>query len=100
MDSDSEKFIRGWSPTPLNEVTGQNKPSHGHTNPSFTVSSVTTGKEQGNIDPRNENFKKILTMRKLAMQRLDKVHKNGVLTHNWLLKDTQTFATGKKYFLK
>ena len=72
MDNDSEKSTAGWNPTPL--YAGQIKPLHRHTSPSFTESSVKTGKEQGNVDLRNEKMEKILTMRKLAMRRLAKRH--------------------------
>ena len=66
--------------------------------------SVTTGKERGNIYPRNEN--NIFTKRKLAMRRLAKRHKTGVSTHTGVRTSASStfeqvrppFATGKKYF--
>ena len=66
--------------------------------------SVTTGKERGNIYPGNEN--NIFTMRKLAMRRLAKRHKTGVLTRTGVRPSASStfervrppFATGKKYF--
>ena len=66
--------------------------------------SVTTGKERGNIYPRNEN--NIFTMRKLAMRRLAKRHKTGVSTHTGGRPSASAtfervrppFASGKKYF--
>ena len=61
--------------------------------------SVTTGKEQGNIYPRNEN--NIFTMRKLAMGRsVSKRHKTGVRpsASSTFERVRPPFATGKKYF--
>ena len=67
--------------------------------------SVTTGKERGNISPRNEN--KIFTMRTLVMRRsVSKRHKTGVSTHTEVRPSASStfervrppFATGKKYF--
>ena len=66
--------------------------------------SITTGKERGNIYPRNKN--NIFTMRKLAMRRLSKRHKTGVSTPTRVRPSAsstfervrQPFATGKKYF--
>ena len=101
---DSKEPIQRWKPTPLYA-------GHRHTNLSSTESSVTTGKERGNMDPRNGNFEKILTMRKLAMRRFAKRHKAGVLSHTGVKPSASPFrktsmfdrvratsATGKKYF--
>ena len=113
MDNDSEESTAGWNPTPL--YAGQIKPLHRRTSPSSTESSVKTGKERGNVDPRNEKMEKILTMRKLAMRRLAKRHEtvfhlilpsrtclNVDVSLNLLFKETSTFeqvrptfATGK-----
>ena len=113
MDNDSEESTAGWNPIPL--YAGQIKPLHRHTSPSSTESSVKTGKEQGNVYPRNEKMEKILTMRKLAMRRLAKRHENVFhlilpsrtclnvdVSENLLFKETSTFervrplfATGK-----
>ena len=63
------------------------------------------------MDPRNGNIEKILTMGKLAMRRLAKRHKAGVLSHTGVRpsaapfkkasmfdRERATSATGKKYF--
>ena len=60
--------------------------------------------------PRNGNIEKIVTMRKLAMRRLAKRHKAGVLSHTGVRPSAAPFkkasmfdrvqatsATGKKY---
>ena len=104
MGTDNKESIQRWSPTPLYA-------GHRHTNLSSTESSVTTGKERGNMDPRNGNIEKILTMGKLAMRRLAKRHKAGVLSHTGVRpsaapfkkasmfdRERATSATGKKYF--
>ena len=103
MGTDNKESIQRWSPTPLYA-------GHRHTNLSYTESSVTTGKERGNMDPRNGNIEKILSMRKLAMRRLTKRHKAGVLSHTGVRPPATPFkkasmfdrvqatsATGKKY---
>ena len=95
--------MQRWSPTPL--YAGQRR-----TNLSSTESSATTGKERGNMDDRNGNIEKIVTMRKLAMRRLAKRHKAGVLSHTGVRPSAAPFkkasmfdrvqatsATGKKY---
>ena len=73
MNNDSEESTAGWNPTRL--YAGQKIPPHRHTNPSSTESSGKTGKERGNVDPRNEKMEKNSTTRKLAMRRLAKRHK-------------------------
>lgn len=103
MGTDNRESIQRWSPTPLYA-------GHRRTNLSSTESSATTGKERGNMDPRNGNIEKILTMRKLAMRRLAKRHKAGVLSHTGVRPSAAPFekasmfdrvqatsATGKKY---
>ena len=63
------------------------------------------------MDPRNGNIEKILTMHKLAMRRLAKRHKPGVLSHTGVRPSAAPFkkasmfdrvratsVTGKKYF--
>ena len=104
VGTDNKESTQRWSPTPLYA-------GHRRTNLSSTESSVSTGKERGNMDPRNGNIEKILTMRKLEMRRLAKRHKAGVLSHTGVrpsaapFKKTSMFdreratsTTGKKYF--
>ena len=104
VGTDNKESIQRWSPTPLYA-------GHRHTNLSSTDSLITTGKERGNMDPRNENIEKILTMRKLAMRRLAKRQKAGVLSRIGVRPSASPFkkasmfnrvqatsATGKKYF--
>ena len=104
VGTDNKESIQRWSPIPLYA-------GHRHANLSSTESSVTNGKERGNMDPSNGNIEKILTMRKIAMRRLAKRHKAGVLSHTGVRPSAAPFkkasmfhrgratsATGKKYF--